>query len=180
MERWREIPGYEGIYEASDRGRLRTCRGKTTSNARYKKRVWKQRILIQKVFANKKGRKDARVSLWKEGRVKDWLVSRLIALTWCDGYSTGLTVNHKDGKPLNNHADNLEWITGAENTRKGFENNQYPTQRKIVLVDLDGNECSFRSMSEASRFLGYNSGYISNHLRLGRDPNVCGYTIRLA
>lgn len=45
MEKWRDIPGYEALYQASTEGRIRTCEGKTTRNARFAKRVWKQRIL---------------------------------------------------------------------------------------------------------------------------------------
>lgn len=80
MENWKEIPGYEGLYEASDQGRIRTCEGKTTRNARYTKRVWKQRVLKPKKTRRKKnGLYDYHVSLWKDGHEKTWLVSRLVA-----------------------------------------------------------------------------------------------------
>lgn len=174
MEEWREIPGYEGIYEASDEGRIRSCVGKTTITVRHGKRLWKQRVLKQKVVQNVKGRRDARVVLWKDGTEKTYLVARLIAFTWCAGWAEGLTVNHKDGNPLNNNAQNLEWITLAENIQKGFEDGLYP-QKRVVLIDADQNEKSFRSMAEASRFLGYNPGYISTLLLRGREP--CGYTV---
>ena len=127
MEQWKMIPGYEGLYEASTYGQIRTAEGKTTSNARYPKRVWKQRILKLKYVHRKNGRlKDARVCLWKDGKEKTFLVSRLVAMTWCDGYADGLTVNHKDGNPLNNDCSNLEWISLAENIRHGFRTGLYP------------------------------------------------------
>ena len=99
-ENWKAIPGYEGLYEASTLGRIRTAEGKTTSSRRFFKRVWKQRIL--------KGRA---VSLWKDGKEKDWLVARLVAMTWIDGYCEGMTVNHKDRNRFNNNIDNLEWLS---------------------------------------------------------------------
>lgn len=131
MEQWKDIPGYEGLYQASTQGRIRTCEGKITSSARFEKRVWKQRILKQKLCKNRKGRTDARVSLWKDRKEKTWLVSRLVALTWCDGYADGLTVNHKNGNPLDNSAQNLEWMTRAANIQHGFKNGLYKNWRPV-------------------------------------------------
>lgn len=130
-EVWKDIPGYEGLYQASTLGRIRTCEGKTTSSARFEKRVWKQRIMKQKLTKNGKGRIDARVCLWKEGTEKTWLVARLIALTWCEGYAEGLTVNHKDGDPLNNIPSNLEWITRAANIQHGRKTGLYKNWKPI-------------------------------------------------
>ena len=126
MEQWRDIPGYEGIYQASDHGQIRTAEGKTTSNARYGVRVWKQRIMKQKIVGGKNGRRDSRIELWKDGEHKTWLVSRLIALAWCDGYQDGWTVNHKNGDHLDNRAENLEWLSHGDNIRHGFANGLYP------------------------------------------------------
>ena len=94
MEEWKDIPGYEGLYQASTLGRVRTCEGKVTSSARFPHRVWKQRILKQKVTKNRKGRYDSRIDLWNGKTHRTWLVSRLIAITWCSGYREGWTVNH--------------------------------------------------------------------------------------
>lgn len=173
MAEWRDIPKYEGLYQASDDGQIRTCVGKTTSNARYKTRVWKQRVLKQKRELRKCKRwSDARVTLWKDGQEKTWLVSRLVAMAWCDGYEEGLTVNHIDGNPENNHYRNLEWVSMRDNIRKGYETGLYHTQKEVKLTDTDGNEETFRSMSEASRFLGKSVGYVSNALKKGRY--TCG------
>lgn len=173
MERWRDIPGYEGIYEASDYGNIRTHEGKTTSNAKYVRRVWKQRILKQKYGYRKGGtrKKDARVSLWRDGMEQTHLVSRLVALAWCPGYFAGATVNHKDGNPTNNSADNLEWITLCDNIRHGFQTGLYP-QSKCALVDECGNKYVFRSMAVASRYLGRSNGYISNRFKRGLSTAI--------
>lgn len=45
MEVWKDIPNYEGLYQASSLGRIRTCENKVTSNARYSTRVWKSRLI---------------------------------------------------------------------------------------------------------------------------------------
>ena len=128
-EQWKDIPGYEGLYQASTLGRIRTCEGKTTSSARFKCRVWKQRVLKQKCTTNRKGRTDFRVELWRGKEHKTYLVARLIAFTWCCGYKEGYTVNHKNGDILDNRAENLEWLSRGDNIRHGFANGFYPTAR---------------------------------------------------
>lgn len=163
MEKWLDIPGFENLYQASNFGNIRTCEGKTTSNARYPKRVWKQRVLKQKYSTNRRGRKDARVSLWKDGKEYTFLVARMVALTWCDGYSEGMTVNHIDGNSLNNKASNLEWVTLKENIQKGFATGLYSTVKPVTIV-VNDRALSFNSMSSASRFLGKNNQYISERI----------------
>lgn len=171
MEQWRDIPGYEGLYEASNLGRIRTNANKVTSNARFPVRHWKQRVLKQKFQRRSSGKMDARVSLWKDGTEKTFLVSRLVALAWCEGYRYGMTVDHIDGNPENNNASNLEWVPLADNIRRGFENGLYPTMRPVV-VEIDGEIRKYRSLSAASLAMGYNSGYLSNKLR--REARAAG------
>lgn len=178
MEKWRDIPGYETLYQASTEGRIRTCEGKTTRSARFEKRIWKQRIMRQKYQKRKNGPgKDARVCLWKDGNERTHLVSRLVASAWCDGYSEGLTVNHIDGNPQNNRADNLEWVTIGENVRKAFEDGLIRTAKKCTLVTENGDEFTYRSMAEASRSIGRHTGYISGLIKKGKEYAPNGYKI---
>ena len=168
MERWREIPGYENLYEASDLGNIRTCYGKTTSSARFQCRVWKQRIMKQKYQTRRSGHgEDARITLWKDGKEHTHLVARLVALTWCQGYFDGATVNHIDGNPLNNCASNLEWVSLGENIRAGFEMGLFSSQKPCVLTDAYFNDYHFKSMAEAGRFIGRDCKYISGCIKRG-------------
>lgn len=161
MEIWKPIPGYEGIYDASNLGRIRSTPGKTTSNARYEMRVWKSRILKEKYPKSKK-RQDARVSLCKGGKEKDALVSRLVASAWHgEPNPKNLTVNHINGDWSDNRQENLEWVSLSENIRLGFENGQYDSfQKKIAICDDDGNIYYFKSFSKAAQFLERNKGYV--------------------
>ena len=182
MEEWKDIPGYEGLYEASNTGLIRTKLGKTTSSARFKKRVWKQRIMKFKYQSRGDGlSKDARVELWKDGSHKTMLVARLVALTWVDGYQKGLTVNHIDGNPLNNHASNLEWISRGDNIRHGFQTGLYSSNEKPCrLTDKFGNSFSFKSQADANRFLHRSYSYLSNvilHNRLPRATDGTEYIL---
>lgn len=162
METWKDIPGYEGLYQASDQGNIRTAAGKTTSNKRYSVRRWKSRIL--------KGRGDnhitgKRVSLWKDGNPKDWLVARLVAITFLGSPPDGFTVNHKDGNRMNNTIDNLEWLSLADNIRHGFATGLYPT--KAVVLSRNGETLEFTSMAKCDRFLRRYNGYTSDNLKRG-------------
>lgn len=169
-EEWKMIPNYEGLYEASNLGRIRTCEGKTTSSKRFKKRVWKQRVL--KPRASNYGRGDYRVELWKDGKHKTYLVARLIALTWCDGYKEDLTVNHINGNFLDNRAENLEWITRTDNVKHGHANGLYRNICKPIQLISNQKVYNFESMSAASRFLGRNNSFVSNALSSGKNNLV--------
>lgn len=166
---WKDIPGFEGIYQASNTGSIRTKPGKVTSNSRYAHREWKTRVLKVKYQKNRK-RKDARVSLWKDGKESDHLVSRLVAMTWVDGYAPGLTVNHIDGNPENNAIENLEWLSLGDNVRKGFETGLFAKRQNPITLFGKSDCVSFASMAQASRFLGRNKGYVHNCIRTGRNP----------
>lgn len=161
MEVWSDIPQYEGLYQASTHGNIRTCEGKITSNKRYETRCWKSRILKGRGDDYKTGK---RVNLWKDGKRKDWLVARLVAITFLGDPPEGFTVNHKDGNRLNNNIDNLEWLSLGDNIRHGFATGLYHCQ-KAVLLDRDGQQFEFRSMSECDSFLGRHKGYTSENLK---------------
>lgn len=171
IEQWKDIPGYEGIYQASNTGNIRSVEGKITSNSRYDIRRWSSRILKPKKNKRTTGAYDLRVELWKNGAHKTLLVSRLVALTWCDGYKNEYTVNHIDGNPLNNHYENLEWISREDNIRKGYETGLYiNAQRKCILKDgKEERTYVFPSLAAASRFLGHGKRYVSG--RLGKKKN---------
>lgn len=158
MEIWKDIPEYEGIYQASNYGQIRSTPDKITSNKRHGVRRWKSRILKGRGDNPKTGR---RVSLWKDGTAKDWLVARLVAITFLGEPQDGYTVNHKDGNRFNNNIDNLEWLSRGDNIRHGFITGLYSCQKQVVLADGE-NAHTFRSMAEASRFLGRTHGYISD------------------
>lgn len=164
MEEWRDIPDYEGIYEASTLGNIRTKEGKTTSNKRYGKRCWKSRVLRGRGNNPATGK---RVSLWKDGERREFLVARLIALTFLGHPPDKFTVNHKDGNRFNNNIENLEWLSLADNIRHGFENGLYRSQ-KAIAVTKGAETYSFRSLAQFDRFLGRCNGYSSGRMKKGK------------
>lgn len=164
MEVWKDIPGYEGIYQASTLGNIRTVEGKTTSNKRFATRCWKSRVLKSKGYNAKTGK---RVSLWRDGKAKDWLVARLVATTFLGCPPDGFTVNHKDGNRFNNTIENLEWLSLADNIRHGFSTGLYHNQISVTLKN-GTEEINFKSMSKCDAFLGRHCGYTSEKMKLGK------------
>lgn len=173
-EIWKPIKGFAG-YQVSNFGRVRTY-NKVTYTAHHGVRHWRNRILAQKL------RKDncLQVDLWRDGKPITHYVHRLVAETFLGKASSDMTVNHKDGNRQNNHVDNLEWLSRADNIRHGFDNDFYSTQKHCELTNMNGKTYYFQSLSQASKFLNRNVGYISGILKKGgKVTDVLGneYTV---
>ena len=108
-EEWREIQGYDGKYLVSNKGRIKSLKNS------------KERILT--AFPNNKGY--YRVCLCRDGEGKHFLVSRLVAEAFCENLrpEEADVVDHIDGNISNNNAENLQWLSRSENSRKEWENN---------------------------------------------------------
>ena len=161
VEEWRDIEGYKG-YQVSNKGRVRT-HGKITTTELHGKRKWADRILKLKIGKDK----CSRVELWCDGKHKTFLVHRLEAIAFLGKVPKDMTVNHKDGNRQNNSIDNLEWCSRADNIRYGFEHGQYH-MKHCTLIDKNGSEKYFRSMSLAEVYLGRCRGYIGMCIKFGR------------
>ena len=166
MTVWKDVVGYEGMYEVSNDGQVRTHKDKTTHSVRHGERKWKQRILKEK---SPNGR-DVRVDLWKDKKPKTFLVHRLVAYAFIPEVEGKTSINHIDGNPRNNKVENLEWCNHLENNTHAFENGLMNTNKHTILVDKKtGEKHEFISMSRASAFLGKYTGYISGLLKRGKN-----------
>ena len=166
-EVWKDIKGYEGLYQASNLGRIRTLFYQ--NNIVYKK-YYREKILKQK----KSKDNSLRVELYKNGKHKTFLVHRLIAFTFYnkDINNHNLTVNHIDGNRLNNNIENLELISLVDNIRHGFITGLYHCQKPIKIINKKNNDDKiYRSMSEASRNINKNVHYISMKIKRGQFEN---------
>lgn len=176
MENWKDVEGYEGLYEVSTEGRVRTKEGKVTHSSLHGERTWKQRVLKQKT--DKLGYK--RVTLWKNKSPKDFLVHRLVAIAFIDRVEGKEIINHKDCNVENNHVCNIEWCNHAENLQHAYENGLNKACNSIVLVHKEtGEEHNFISMAKASLFMGRAHGYISSLVKRGKSETKDYYIRRV-
>jgi len=108
----------------------------------------------------------ARITVCKNNKPKRFQVHRLIAELFIPNPLDKETVNHKDGNPLNNHVDNLEWNTRQENQRHAVENELCPRGEE------NGNSCNKESTVKKVCELiqaGFQRSYILNETDISKS-----------
>ena len=144
-EIWKPIKGYEGLYEVSNCGNVRSL---DRDIVKYNVLTKRDNVLhikgqIMKPSINKYGY--YRLSLSKDGIRKSYPIHRLVAETFIDNPNNLPQVNHIDENKLNNNVDNLEFITLEDNVK-------YSLNQAIYKMDLDGNIIEeYPSVNEAGR-----------------------------
>jgi hypothetical protein len=157
-EIWKDISGYEGLYQASTLGNVRSV----DRNVIYKNGVvatHRGKILKPKMSGN-----DYLHLTPSKGNVaKKEYVHRLIALTHCSNPNNLPFVNHKDGNKLNNCADNLEWVSRSENCIHSYRvlDNKNPKRKRIINKETGQ---IFESLRPAAKHLNVNYGTLSSWL----------------
>lgn len=155
-EIWRDIKDYEGLYQGSNLGRVKSIR------------FGKERIL--KPVTTKNGY--LQVNLCKNGKVKAFRVHRLVAQTFLDNPNNLPCVNHKDECKTNNNVTNLEFCTyeynsnfGTRNERVAEKNTNGKLSKPVLQYDLEGNFIrEWASTMECGRN-GFNQRHITECCR---------------
>ena len=164
-EEWRDVVGYEGLYQVSSIGRVRSLRENT--------RIVDKENGIMRQKYDRRGY--LRVNLHKDGKCKALLVSRLVAMAFIDNPDNYPVVGHMDDNKTNNTVENLYWTTQKENHYHNgkFERFLASHNEKIFqiasalstpVISTDiftGEEKWFKSMQEASKTVGAESNKIS-------------------
>ena len=122
-EIWKDIEGYEGLYQVSNRGRVKSLERIVM---RKNGRPYSVPELIKERQIDHKGYD--RIGLNKNGKKKRFFVHRLVLQAFNPSSDETLEVNHIDGNKLNNNVENLEWVTSSENSIHAFENNLHNHQ----------------------------------------------------
>ena len=167
IEEWKDIPGFEGWYQASTCGRIKSISRKVNYKSTSSSLATKPEHLLSPKKA-KTGYLE--VTLVKNGEFHYCRVHRLIASTFLANPNHLPYVNHIDEDKTNNCISNLEWCTCKQN------NDAYYTQRTIFYqYDLKGNYiASYPSLTKAFLNTGIQSANISKVLR-GERKHAGGY-----
>lgn len=165
-EIWKDIEGYEGFYQVSNMGQVRSIKQNVGE-----KHFWG--VILKKSLA---GRGYEFVGL----SGKAHYVHRLVAQAFIPNPNNFPQVNHKDENKINNRADNLEWCTNKYNNN--YRNKNYIVGQKygkrIIQYDLIGNEIKkWDSITKAAKSLGVDKCSIWGALK-GRQQTSCGYKWR--
>ena len=154
-EIWKPVRGYEGLYEVSNLGRVKSLSRITGSIVR------KDRIMA----IGKGGNNNYQiVQLTIDGNRKTYLIHRLVAEAFIQNPDNLPQVNHKDENPTNNCVDNLEWCTAKYNANFGSRNEKTAEKcsKPVHQYTLDGEYIkTFKSVSEAAKAVGGNKTNIS-------------------
>jgi hypothetical protein len=189
MEEWKDVVGYEGLYQVSNLGRIKSLPriSKTTRGAKEFKYLVKGQILTPQK------RRHGYLSVFlygksqEKGSFEQKSVHRLVAEAFIPNPNGFAEVNHIDEDKQNNKAENLEWITHADNTNYGNAQKKRiaklingPKAKAVSQFDLDGRFIrTFPSMAEVKRQLGYDQSNIHRAAN-GKYFQAYGYLWRYA
>lgn len=161
---WLPIKGYEGLYEVSDTGKVRSV-DRILPVTNQSDRLVKGKILVQR--ANKQVQYK-QLFLWKNNKGTIFYVHRLVAETFIPNPENKPEVNHIDGNRQNNLVSNLEWVTSGENSLHASQTGLRIYTNRLTreefldcLYDVINGE-SYQSLSER---VPYKVPFLSTKLR---------------
>ena len=175
MEIWKDIEGYEGYYQVSNHGRVRS-QDRTVVFSDGHVHYYKTKLMT--LCPDKDGY--LLVCLRKNGLKSTPKVHRLVANAFVQNPENLPIINHKDHNRANNHFSNLEYCTTKYNVtyKDAVRKRAVQRAKPVIQLTLDGcfvNE--YESASEASRQTGFNRGHICDCAR-GERPMAHGFLWR--
>lgn len=181
-EIWKDVKGYEGYYQVSNLGRVRSLDRTTTYSKHYiEGQVTASHSFKGKILSQGKTSGYLSVVLSKNGKNKDFLVHRLVARAFVpnDNPSLKTQVDHLDGDRENNYASNLTWVTPRENQLRSIKNGTHVVcnvYRKVQVIDVDTGKI-YESMRAAEDEFQIPHGRISAAIR--SNQRVYGHKFEL-
>ena len=169
-EIWKDIQGYEGLYQVSNLGRVKSLGRFIESRLKGVDKVWKAERILKTC---KRTNGYIGVGLRKNGKGKNFNIHRLVAIAFLDNPENKPQVNHIDGNKKNNNVSNLEWVTNSENQKHAYKHGlikTIPTEdrynydkehhmsKKVRQLDMNGNVIAeYFSFAQAARAVGLKS-----------------------
>lgn len=175
QEIWKPIKKYEGLYSASNNGRIKSLN-------------YKNKNIEKPLNPTKQSCGYLKVELYKHGKSKVYYVHRLVAETFIQNPNNLPQVNHKDGNKQNNNIDNLEWVTPSQNQIHAVKNGLHApsyfkgkfsseslNSKQVLQYDLEGNFIKlWHCRADVARFYNCNESSVNNCVS-GRTKTCKGY-----
>lgn len=183
MEEWRDCKGFEGFYQVSNEGRVRSI---AVWNAKHNKVCLRKHPVLKSIETTKDGYK--RVLLSYYGNHHHCAVHRLVAQAFIPNPNNFPCINHKDENQANNISENLEWCTWKYNSNYGtLPQRISDRQRNSPDLSIAVNQYTlngvfvntFPSMKEAERQTGIDSTMIGRVCK-GKSKYAKGYLWKYA
>ena len=173
MEDWKEITGYEGYFEVSNLGNFRSkdriIKYKQNGTRNYPGKPLKTETIVEGY---------QRIVLIKDGIKKRFMCHRIVAQEFIPNPNNKPFVNHIDGNPANNKAENLEWCTQEENEQhsvntlsKTMRGKTYPKKVKCIETNV-----VYNSMNQCITALGNNACIEGLNKAIRANRQYHGYT----
>lgn len=153
-EQWKDIPGYEGLYQVSTFGRVKSIK--------------RNKIMTPK---GSNHNRYYHIELYLYGKPKIFRINRLVAMTFIPNPNHLPQVNHINGDRLDNNVKNLEWCTPSYNSKHAYENELSipPHMKKVICVETGE---IYESVAAARRATGCTN--VSNQCN-GKVKNTRGF-----
>lgn len=165
-EIWKDIKGYEGLYQVSNLGRVKSLDRLRKNNS---KLVTLPQKYVNGTIAHNGYR---RIVLSKEGKPKSYPLHILVLEAFKPNSNKELyyEVNHKDGDKLNNRLDNLEWSNRSHNLRHAYSAGLIKPRRGV-----DNNKCKITFEEAVAVKVLWNKGYPNSKISeiLNISETVC-------
>lgn len=171
-EIWRDIPNFEGHYQVSNLGRIKSLYFRNRMATIYKEKILKP--------LNSKGYLRVRLHECKAKNL--YSIHRLAAQAFIPNPENKPCVNHKDGNKTNNCVDNLEWCTYSENELHSHNvlGKEPINKKKVNQYDLKDNFIKqYESLAEAGKSINKKYSLISTCCS-GKVKTAYGYKWKFA
>lgn len=175
-EIWKDIKGYEGIYQVSNLGNVKSL----NFHREKKEKLLKPKLTKDGYFET---------TLFKEGKCKFIRTHRLVAMAFIENPLNKKEINHKDGNKLNNNISNLEWVTSSENQKHAYKlglqkvsGGAISNKKKVRCIELNVVKESLNEMQRYLCELGFTKTTKLNRLSSivnSQNKKYLGFTFEL-